>query len=56
LGATKLLAEAEDQIRTFQKKNEAGGKQVLIKTLDYYVEALKFNPGTVMAGLDEEIK
>ena len=43
VGASKFLIEAENEIRIFQKKHEAGGRQVLSKTLDHHVNALKFD-------------
>ena len=36
LVAAKALADAENDFGTFQKKHEAGGKQVFTKTLKFY--------------------
>ena len=41
--AARALTEAENEFRAFQKKLEAGDKQVFTKTLGYYIDALKFD-------------
>ena len=56
VGAAKALADAENEFRAFQKKNEIGDRRVFTKTLEYYVDALKFNSGKAMAGLNDEIE
>ena len=55
-GAARFLVEAENEIRAFQKQHEAGGRQVFSKSLDYHLDALKFNSVLAIAGLDDEIK
>ena len=54
--AARELADAANIFKAFQKKHEAGGRQVFTKKLDYYLDALKFDSGKIMAGLDEEIE
>ena len=54
--AARELADAAKIFKAFQKKHETGGKQVFTKKLDYYLDALKFDSGKTMAGLDEEIE
>ena len=56
VAAARQLADAVNIFKAYQKKHEAGGKQVFTKTLDYYLDALKFDYDKVMAGLDDEIK
>ena len=54
--AARELTDAANIFRAFQKKHEAGGRQVFTKNLEYYLDALRFDFGTAMTGLDEEIK
>ena len=54
--AARLLADAENEFRDFQKNHEVFGRKVFTKTLDYYLNALKFDSGKAMDGLDEEIQ
>ena len=54
--AARELAEVAAKFRAHWDKHQAGGKQVFIKTLEYYIKALKFDPSIVVTGLDEEIK
>ena len=54
--AARALADAENDFRAFSQRHEAGGRQVFTKTLNYYVDALQFDSGKAMAGLDEEIE
>ena len=54
--AARELADAAKIFKAFQKKHEAGGRQVFTKKLDYYLDALKFVSGKTMTGLDEEIE
>ena len=55
VAATRELTDAVNILRAFQKKHEAGSKQVFTKKLDYYLDALKFDSSIALAGLDEEI-
>ena len=40
-------------LNDFQNKHGAGGKTVFSKTLQFYLDALKFDPKLIMAALDE---
>ncbi len=53
--AAQKLADAENDFRFFQQKHEAIGRLGLEKTVNYYVDALKFDSFKAIAGLDEEI-
>ncbi len=53
--AAQKLADAENDFRSFQQKQEAIGMLGLEKTVNYYVDALKFDSLKAIAGLDEEI-
>ena len=55
VAAARELTDAANIFRAFQKKHEAGSKQVFTKKLDYYLDALKFDSSIALAGLDEEI-
>ena len=50
------LKEVEDILTGLDKKHKTEGKPGLTKTIDFYIKELKFDPKTVMEGLDEEIK
>ena len=50
------LADAANIFRAFQKKNEDGGRQVFTNKLEYYLDALQFDSGKVIAGLNEDIE
>ncbi len=56
LTATKELENVVKLLRNFQNKHGAGGKSVLNKTLQFYLNALKFDPQIIMAALDNEIE
>ncbi len=43
VAAAGELTDAANIFRFFQKKHEAGGKQVFTKKLDFYLDALKFD-------------
>ena len=52
----KELADVAKIFANFQKKHEAGGKKVFTNTLQYYLNALKFDVKKVMGGLDKEVE
>ena len=53
--AARELADAAKIFKAFQKKHEVTGRQVFTRRLDFYLDALKFDAGKSIAGLDEEI-
>jgi hypothetical protein len=53
--AARELSAVLSFLKEFSKKNENCGRTFFTKTLEYYLEALKFDSGKVMNGLDEEI-
>ena len=53
--ASRELADVVKILRDFQNKHGADGKTVFAKTLQFYLDALKFDPQIVMAALNQEI-
>ena len=56
LVASRELAGAVNILRDFQNKHGAGGKTVFAKTLQFYLDELKFDPKIIMAALEQEIQ
>jgi hypothetical protein len=52
----KELADVVKIFSHFKDKHEAGGRKVFSNTLEYYLEALKFDGKKVMDGLDKEVE
>ena len=53
--AARALTDVANIFKAFQQKHEAGGRQVFTKTLNFYLDAFKFDSNTAMDGLEEEI-
>ena len=50
------LADMKSIFKDYNDKNQEDGRPVFIKTLEFYLNELKFDSDKVMGGLDEEIK
>ena len=54
--ASRELTDAVKILREFENKHGAVGKTVFTKTLQFYLDALKFDPKIIMDGLGQEIE
>ena len=54
--ASKELADAVNILKDFDNKNRVDGKIVFTQTLQFYLDALKFDQKIVTAALDQEIE
>ena len=52
----KELADVIGLFKGVKSTYEAKSKQIFTKTVDFYLDALKFDASKVLAGLDDEIK
>ena len=53
--ATSAIADAVKLLTDFQIKHGAGGKTVFSQTLQFYLDALKFDPKIIVIALENEI-
>jgi hypothetical protein len=49
------LSDLTSIFKDFNDKNQEDGKPVLTKTVDFYLDGLKFETGKVLDGLEDEI-
>ena len=53
--ASRELADVAKILSAFQGKNQADGRPVFTRTLEFYLKALKFESQSILGGLEEEI-
>ena len=53
---TRDTDELIGMLKTFQAKHEAEGRTVFTHTLEFYLNALRFEPKKINLGLDEELR
>jgi hypothetical protein len=53
--ASRELTELTNIFGAFWDKHQYGGRTVFFRTLEFYMDALKFDPLKILAGLTEEI-
>ena len=54
--ASRELAGAVTILNDFENKHRVGGKTGFTQTLQFYLDALKFDQKVVMAALDQEVE